>query len=116
MSNKDLGFVSGFGGDYASKVHLTHNSKALNDNVIIEILEQENSSKKYGDIILPETALINVQMLKGKVISVGPDITDNLNVGDIVMYDAMSAYYCPPQTPGTLIITKYENVIGLWIG
>jgi co-chaperonin GroES (HSP10) len=105
-------FKSGLGGNYDNKVHLTKKSKAINDLVIIEILEQDEDRLQRDGIYLPESTTINFDMLKGKIISVGEKAQKfNVNVNDIVLYDKASAYYGPPEKAGTLIITHVENVI-----
>lgn len=103
---------SGLGGIYSDKIHLNPKSRALSDNVIIEILPQDNSKNKVGNIILPEKTTLNMDMLKGRISSLGPEAKRmGLKTGDIILYDKWSAYYKPPETPGTFIITKIENII-----
>jgi hypothetical protein len=106
-------FSSGCAGLYSEKVHLTKDSKAMNDMVILEIVQPHAKSHRYGTIIVPEAHSINAQALRGRVVSIGPDVTINLKPGDIVLYDRFSAFYNPPTTPGTLVITRVENVICL---
>jgi co-chaperonin GroES (HSP10) len=105
-------FKSGLGGNYADKCRITKKSKAVNDLVIIEILEQEENRLQRGGIFLPETTTVNCEMLKGKIISVGEKAKKfNVKEGDVVLYDKASAYYGPPEAVGTLVITNVENVI-----
>lgn len=105
-------FKSGLGGNYDNKVHLTKKSKAINDLVIIEILEQDSNRLQRDGIYIPETATLNCDMLKGKIISVGEQAKKfNVYENDIVLYDKASAYYGPPEKAGTLIITHVENII-----
>ena len=106
-------FSSGCHGLYMDKVHLSKDSRALNDCVIIEIMQQHAKSHMYGDIIIPRSFSVNAQALRGRVVSVGPEVTINLKPGDVVLYDRYSAFYNPPTNPGTFIITKVENVICL---
>jgi co-chaperonin GroES (HSP10) len=103
---------SGLGGIYSEKIHLSSTSTALGDNVIIEILPQDDSKNKIGNIILPEKTTLNMDMLKGRISSIGPDAKKmGLSEGDIILYDKWSAYYKPPETPSTFIITNIENII-----
>ena len=104
--------TSGLGGVYADKVHLTEKSTALNDLVIIKIVEQDSNRLQHGGIFLPDVHTTNCELLKGELVSVGPDaLKFNIHVGDIVLYDKWSAFYKPPDTAGTFIITKVENII-----
>lgn len=112
MANNN-GFVSGFGGDYELKMPLTKSSVAINDLVIIEITEQDPNKQRYGNLFLPDSAVTNVELVTGKIISIGPEIKDNININDTVLYDRYSAFGCPPVFPGTIIVTKYENVVCL---
>jgi co-chaperonin GroES (HSP10) len=103
---------SGLGGIYSDKIHLTSTSRALGDHVIIEILPQDDSKNKVGNIILPEKSTLNMDMLKGRISSIGANASKmGLSVGDIILYDKWSAYYKPPESPGTYIITEIENII-----
>ena len=43
----------------------------------------------------------------------GTNIKKNLKKGDYVVYDKWSAFYKPPVNPGTMVITKLENVIAI---
>ncbi len=103
---------SGLAGVYSEKVHLTKDSVALGDNVIIEIVEQEANRLQRGGIFLPDVHTVNCELLKGKVVSVGHDAKKfNLNEGEFVLYDKWSAFYKPPESAGTLIVTKVDNII-----
>jgi len=103
---------AGLGGVYSRKVHLSEDSTALNDLVIIKIIEQDSNKQKVGDIFLPDSTITNVELLKGEIISLGPEAARaNIQKGDIVLYDKWSTFYKPPTTPGTFVITKIENVI-----
>jgi co-chaperonin GroES (HSP10) len=87
-------------------------SVAIGKKVIIKIIEQDEQRKKYGNIIIPDKNIINDQLLRGEVVSVGPDTKgENLKTGDVVLYDKLSAYYRPSESPGTYIITDIENVV-----
>lgn len=104
-------FKSGLGGNYDNKVRLTKKSKAINDLVIIEIIEQDENRLQRGGIFLPESTTTNYDMLKGVIISVGPNAEKMcVEEGDVVLYDKASAYYGPPENAGTLIITHVENI------
>lgn len=103
---------SGYGGSYDYKVSLDKNSTALGKNIIIEIIEQESGRNMQGGIFLPAESILNTSLLKGKIISIGHDVANlNLNIGDIVMYDKLAAFYSPPEATGTIIIVDIENVI-----
>ena len=103
---------AGLGGLYERKVRLNEDSVALNDLVIIKIIEQDSNKQKVGDIFLPQSAVTNVEMLKGEVVSVGPEAArSHIKKGDIVLYDKWSTFYKPPTTAGTFVVTKIENVI-----
>ncbi len=103
---------SHFGGDYDQKCRINKKSKALNDSVIIEILKQPVNRLQRGGIFLPEVSIFNTDLLKGIVTSIGPDAKKyNVKVGDLVLYDKLSAFFQPPEKAGTIIITKIENII-----
>ena len=105
-------FESGLGGSYDDKCRLTKKSKAINDLIIIEILEQDENRNQRGGIFLPEVVTVNCDLLKGKIISVGEDAKKfNVKEGDVVLYDKASAYYGPPETVGTIIVTHVDNII-----
>ena len=103
---------AGIGGLYKEKVHLSETSIACNDSVIIKQIEQEETRNMRDGIYLPESATHNTELIKGVVMSCGPDaVRDNIKVGDTILYDRFSAFYNPPVSIGTFIITKVENVI-----
>ncbi len=103
---------TGLTGVYGEKIHLDEKSIAMNDLVLIKILEQDESRNKVGDLYMPESATQNMDMLKGEIISVGPIASRKMiKKGDVILYDKWSAFYKPPETPGTFIITNCENVI-----
>lgn len=105
-------FKSGIGGNYAHKCPITKQSKAMNERVIIEIIEQDENRFKRDGIYLPESVIVNCDLLKGKILSVGEKAKKyNVKVGDVVLYDKASAYYVPPEIVGTLIITDVENIV-----
>jgi co-chaperonin GroES (HSP10) len=60
-----------------------------------------------GGIIIPTKTYANEKLTKATVIGVGPKCRYNIEVGDVVLYDTMSAYgdYFP------YVITKEENII-----
>lgn len=104
--------ATGLAGVYKEKVRLNENSEAFNDLVIIEIIKQEEQKGKIDSIFIPASVLHNQELLKGRVTSAGPlAIKDGISVGDEVLYDKFAAYYLPPDTIGTFIIVKAENVI-----
>jgi co-chaperonin GroES (HSP10) len=112
LPDKFKEFKSGLGGVYSDKCRITKKSKAVNDLVIIEILPQDETRLQRGGIYLPDSVTVNSEMLKGKIIDVGPTAKKyNVKKGDVVLYDKASAYYGPPEDDGTLIITHVENVI-----
>jgi co-chaperonin GroES (HSP10) len=104
--------TSGQDGVYDKKVHLNDDSKALNDLVIIKIIEQEAGKGIRDGIHIPDAALVNIELIKGEVVDAGPAAKqDGVSVGDVILYDKFSAFYKPPTTPGTFIITRCGNVI-----
>ncbi len=99
-------------GVYVNKIPLTEESVAVGGFVIIKIIEQPNSARKYGNIFLPGKHVLNTQLIIGKIHSSGPDaLVEGMNVGDLVFYDRLSAFGHPPEIEGTLIVTNKENVI-----
>jgi len=103
---------AGLAGLYERKVHLSENSKPLNDLVVIKIVEQDSTKQKAGDIFLPSACATNVELIKGEIVALGPEASRaNIKKGDIILYDKWSTFYKPPTTVGTFVITKIENVI-----
>lgn len=99
-------------GVYRNKVPLTENSIAIGGFVIIEIIPQPNSSRKYGNIFLPGAHILNTQLIVGKIKSAGHKaLVEGMDVGELVLYDRASAFGHPPEKEGTLITTHMENVI-----
>jgi co-chaperonin GroES (HSP10) len=97
---------------YTNKMALDEDSKAVYDTVIIKIIEQPNSSRKYGNIFLPTKHIENTQLIIGEIHSAGAMAKkENMNDGDLVFYDKGSAFGHPPETVGTYIVTYMENVI-----
>lgn len=106
--------ASGVNGLYEDKVHLTEGAVALNNAVVIEIVEQDETKQQIGGIYLPDEVVENCELVKGKIVSIGHNAAHiNIKIGDIVFYDRYSAFYNPPIRPGVLIITNVENVIGI---
>jgi co-chaperonin GroES (HSP10) len=97
---------------YTNKMPLNEDSKAVNDAVIVKIIKQPNSSRKYGNIYLPTEHIENTQLIIGQIHSSGHIAKKEcMNEGDLVFYDKGSAFGHPPEIEGTLIITYMENVI-----
>lgn len=112
VPDKYTEFECGLGGCYDDKCRITLDSKAMNDLIIIEIVEQSETRNQRGGIYLPESVTENCDLLKGKIISVGKDAKKfNVKKGDVVLYDKASAYYGPPETVGTVVITHVDNLI-----
>ena len=92
---------------------LTKTTKPLHDLVLLEMVEQSKKRGKVGDIFLPEESMTNRDVVKSRVVAVGPDAKHlNLEPGTLVIYDRYSAFGNPPLKPGTLALTKIENIIG----
>jgi len=99
-------------GVYINKVPLTEKSVAIGNFVIIEIIPQPNSSRKYGNIFLPGEHTLNTQLMVGEIKSAGNKaMIEGMDVGQLVLYDRASAFGHPPEIEGTLITTHMENVI-----
>ena len=104
--------TSGLAGVYTEKVHLNENSTALSDVIIIKIIKQEKIKGIIDGIHIPQKAVANSELVKGEVISVGPDAQhEGIKVGDKILYDRLSAFYNPPLQEGTFLVTRVENVI-----
>jgi len=99
-------------GVYCNKVPLTENSVAIGGYLIIEIIPQPNSARKFGNIFLPGEHTLNTQLIVGEIKSSGNRaLIEGMNVGELVLYDRASAFGHPPEKAGTLISTHMENVI-----
>ena len=99
-------------GVYSNKVPLTENSVAIGGFLIIEIIPQPNSARKFGNIFLPGEHTLNSQLIVGKIKSAGNKaLVEGMDVGELVLYDRASAFGHPPEKEGTLISTHMENVI-----
>lgn len=99
-------------GVYVNKIPLTEDSKAIGAFVIIKIIKQPNSARKFGNIFLPGEHILNSQLIIGEIHDSGPDaLVEGMNVGDLVFYDRLSAFGHPPEEEGILIVTNKENVI-----
>lgn len=99
-------------GLYTNKIPIDKDSVAMGDTAIIEIIEQPNSARKYGNIFIPGKSSENTALILGMVKSVGHiSAKEGMEVGDLVFYDKGSAYGHPPETVGTFIITHMENII-----
>lgn len=55
----------------------------LGPNLVVKLLEQ--AERKYGSIIIPDVA--HHQHLVGKVLEIGPDVVDEVEVGDVIIFD-----------------------------
>lgn len=99
-------------GVYCNKVPLTENSVAIGGYLIIEIVPQPNSARKFGNIFLPGEHTLNTQLIVGQIKSSGNRaLVEGMDVGEFVLYDRASAFGHPPEKAGTLISTHMENVI-----
>jgi co-chaperonin GroES (HSP10) len=97
---------------YTNKMPIDEDTVAVNDAVIVKIIEQPNSSRKYGNIFLPTKHIENTQLIIGQIHSSGHLAKkEGMKEGELVFYDKGSAFGHPPETPGTLIVTYMENVI-----
>jgi co-chaperonin GroES (HSP10) len=100
---------------------LTKTSRAVGDLVIIEILKQRKKRLLFDGVYIPLQYTENNKLVRGKVLSVGPKAqSENINVGDEVLYDKHSIYSQfggkGTEKEGDIVITKVENVIGLYEG
>lgn len=84
------------------------NLTATGNKVVIRRLEKYHNIDAKG-IIIPESSDVNFRMTKGEIVSIGKEASDksSLKVGDIVLYDTLSAFY--DHHP--IIVTKCENVV-----
>jgi len=100
-------------GLYADRAgHLDENSIALNDLIIVKVLKQPDFWGKKMGFWLPEASRINTETLLAEVVSVGPDAEfESIFVGDVIVYDAYSAYFHPTWDEGTFAITNVENIV-----
>lgn len=97
---------------YYNKMPLNKDSKAVGNCVIVEIVPQPHSARKYGNIFLPSKHIENTQLIVGKIHSASSLAKEeDMKEGDLVFYDKGSAYGLPPETVGTLIVTHMENII-----
>jgi co-chaperonin GroES (HSP10) len=96
---------------------LNENCKAIADLVIIENIEQGDNSLCRGGIYIPSMAVEAEKIVKGKVISLGPEAKkEGLNIGDIVLYDKHSIHSelsTGTEKVGETVITRVENVIAI---
>jgi co-chaperonin GroES (HSP10) len=105
--------LSSFKGVYENRMPLTKDSKPLNDLILLEMVKQSKDRGKVGGLFLPEETMTNRDVVKARVLAVGPNAKDlNLKPGTLVIYDRFSAFGNPPLVPGTLTLTKVENIIG----
>ena len=97
---------------YAKKMPLSKDSKAKGQYVIVEIIPQPNSSRKFGNIYIPHKHSENMQLIIGKISSAGDGAKiEGMDKGQLVFYDRGSAFGLPPEKEGTFIVTHMENVI-----
>ena len=81
--------------------------RAQNNVIVIRKLEKYHT-RKYGDIIVPETIHKGFNLCKGIVESVGPKATkDNIKVGMIVLFDHFAGHYLTDP----IVCVNVENVI-----
>lgn len=55
----------------------------LGPNLVVKIIEEKE--RKYGTIIIPDVT--HHQHLVGEVLKVGPDVVDEIDVGDVIIFD-----------------------------
>ena len=58
--------------------------QAVKDKVVVEVLTPESLTK--GGLIIPECAADNSPHRMGIVISVGKDVSEEIKVGDIIVF------------------------------
>jgi len=58
---------------------------AINEHVIVEVLNQSTEQKSDGGIVLPGMA-INPPQGMGTVLSIGPKCTQGMNIGDTIVF------------------------------
>lgn len=99
---------------YQQNYRLDENSVALDKYVILKIVSQGEKAKKYGDIHMPENHYVNMEMLKGEVVSVGHAAQhEGLEKGDIVVYDRYATFGNPPREEGIFVIIDIDNIIAI---
>lgn len=99
---------------YEETYKLDGNSIAIGSHVILKIVEQDDKSKKYGDILIPDKHYINIEMLRAEVVSVGPDaVSEGLELGDNVIYDRFAVFGHPPRSPGIFVVIEVGNIIAI---
>ena len=98
---------------------LNSKSRAVNQRVVIEVLQQRRRERLVDGILVPDQAYENGRLVKGRVISIGRNaLSENLNVGDVVLFDKHSIFAEHGFSEGTeqkgeFVVTNVENVICL---
>jgi len=92
-------------------------TRATGDLVILKNVAQGRSLFR-GGIHLPFAPMENEKMVKAIVLSVGPDAAkEGITVGDKVFYDKHSIFSekkVGTDDEGEVVITKVENIIGIF--
>lgn len=89
----------------------TDSFKAIGNRILV-LPEEQKESKTAGGIIVPESyETLKAQFIKGKVISVGEKLSDQIQVGDIVCYQKLYELSINVKKVRHVIL-KGEHIIG----
>jgi len=76
------------------------------DKVILKKIDKD-LNQMYDRIIIPETIQRNEKLTKATIFKIGNKCKYNMEVGDVVLYDTMSAF----EDAFPYVITNEENII-----
>jgi len=85
---------------------LNENSKAIGDNIILRNVEHDPVVRR-GGIELPESYARNHRVGKAEIVSIGGDVPEYFNKGDIVVYDLNAIYGDKIHDHGTYRVGEY---------
>jgi len=80
--------------------------KVLNDLVLLEKIDTRRKDK-VGNIFVPDSYKNNCAVLKAKVIQIGDEVNNGIQIGDTIMFDEMSTF----GDHGNQALVKMENII-----
>ncbi len=93
--------------------------RPLSDRVVIEPIEEEETTFAGGKLVLPDTAKEKPQ--QGKVLAIGPDVESEdedgnvigVRVGDVVLYAKYSGTTFKTREGKELLVLREDDILGV---
>jgi chaperonin GroES len=93
--------------------------RPLGDRIVVEPIEEEETTFAGGKLVLPDTAKEKPQ--QGKVLAIGPDVESEdedgnvigVRVGDVVLYAKYAGTTFKTPEGKELLVVREDDILGV---